>query len=65
MTQELINQPGAGDMPDLAKAQKVCLQHEARSKAFMVEVEVTISSFVKDTSRGTPACLKMFGFANI
>lgn len=52
-------------MPDLAKAQKVCLQHEARSKAFMVEVEVTISSFVKDTSRGTPACLKMFGFANI
>lgn len=52
-------------MRDLAKAQKVCLQHEARSKAFMVEVEVTISSFVKDTSRGTPACLKMFGFANI
>ena len=56
--QELINWPGAGDMWDLAKAQKVCLQHEARSKAFMVEVEVTISSFVKDTSQVDTCLLK-------
>ncbi len=55
---ELINWPGAGDMWDLAKAQKVCLQHEARSKAFMVEVEVTISSFVKDTSQVDTCLLK-------